>query len=253
VPRPSLFVVSLPRSLSTLLYHAVRRPLALREPEWTTDGEILNLRRFALLAEEGEIEGVRYLEADRDPPRFDRLLSFLDQVVQPAGFAYKDVIQPFVLGAWLAARRTPVLFVDRPVADVAGALLDRGWLYPALAARGEAALPPAARDAVGVHTADLSALLAPHEIERALVAGLLAARHVLAACATQTLAYDDVIHDEEPLAAALASLYGEPVAPPRYLDENFCQQRDEALRRRSSARHGRLAALAAELSTAARA
>ena len=41
----SLFVVSLPRSLSSLLYVAASRALGLAEPGWTTDGEILNRDR----------------------------------------------------------------------------------------------------------------------------------------------------------------------------------------------------------------
>ena len=44
----SLFVLSLPRSLSTLLYHAAREAMTLCEPAWTSDGEILNADRYAL-------------------------------------------------------------------------------------------------------------------------------------------------------------------------------------------------------------
>ncbi len=318
--RPSLFVVSLPRSLSTLLYHAIRQSLALREPQWTTDGEILNVRRFAFLAEEGAVEGVRYVQRDHDGPRFAKLLAFLDQVTQAQGFAYKDVIQPFVVGEWLArqsappvgvnrpaaaasssaaaegataaaaaaerrrsasspnspARPTPaapapaavsassaaapaprVLVIDRPVPDVAASLLDRGWLYPALAADGAAALPEAARAVVaGAHTADLSAFLPPDQVERALVSGLLRARRTLArladpppACASRWVVYDQLIHDEAPLHQALQALYGEDVPPPAYLDDEFCRQRDQVLRRRASPLYQRLQALSDELAT----
>lgn len=54
---PSLFVVSLPRSLSTLIYHAVRQSVGLEEPIWTSDGEIMNLDRFR--ADAGAGEGFR--------------------------------------------------------------------------------------------------------------------------------------------------------------------------------------------------
>ena len=41
----SLFVVSLPRSLSSFLYVAAARAIGLAEPAWTSDGEILNRDR----------------------------------------------------------------------------------------------------------------------------------------------------------------------------------------------------------------
>ena len=41
----SLFVVSLPRSLSSLLYVAAARAIGLSQPAWTSDGETLNRDR----------------------------------------------------------------------------------------------------------------------------------------------------------------------------------------------------------------
>jgi hypothetical protein len=227
--RPSLFVVALPRSLSSLTYHAARRALALHEPEWTTDGEILNVRRFALLASEGTVEGVKYVERGRDGRRFDQLLGFLDQVTRAEGFAYKDVIQPYVVAEWLAAGRARALHLDRPVPDVAYAMLERGWLYPA---RWAAELEPEAGAA---------------DLERRLVAGLLRARRALAAVAGPHVLYDDLIRDEAPLWDALVALYGDDVPRPAYLDAAFSRAREEVLRRRDTDRHQRLAALCAEL------
>ena len=66
LPPASLFVVSLPRSLSTVTYHAARRALGLAEPTWTTDGEILNLRRFAHLEQEGTVEADHRLSPWRE-------------------------------------------------------------------------------------------------------------------------------------------------------------------------------------------
>jgi hypothetical protein len=222
----SLFVVALPRSLSSLVYHAVRRSLALRQPVWTTDGEILNVRRFALLAEEGDVEGVKYIERSRDETRFAQLLAFLDQVTQRQGFAYKDVVQPFLVAEWLPASGLPVLHIDRPVADVAYAMLQRGWHYPAAAEATAAGW----RDAEDMH--------------RDLVAGLHRARRALAAIpGAARVHYDDLVHDEAPLHDVLRSLSGCEVPCPVYLDDAFCRARDEILGRRETDLYRRLAAL----------
>lgn len=217
----SLFLVSLPRSLSSLLYQRLRPALGLAEPVWTSDGEILNLHRFVHLPEGLEIEGLRFTDPDRDPGRFDRLLAFLDQVIVSEGFLYKDVVQPFAAARWLAASRLAVLRIDRPLPDVAWAMLDRGWLYPRAAADGTG------------------------DPERDLLTGLAKARRALAALPGPVVRYDDLIHDEEPLAAALRELYGDlPV--PRYLDEGFAAVREEVLERRRTDRWRRLARIADE-------
>jgi hypothetical protein len=228
--KPSLFIVALPRSLTSLVYHAAREALSLRQPEWTTDGEILNVRRFALLAEEGTVEGVRYVERERDAERFNRLLAFLGQVARAEGFAYKDVIQPYVAAEWLAARRMRVLYIERPVPDVAYAMLERGWHYPARAAESEPGQPAAESGSEA-------------DLERRLVAGLLRARRALAAVAEQRVQYDDLIHDETPLWDALRSLYGGDVQRPHYLDEDFGGVREKVLGRRATDRYQRLVGL----------
>jgi hypothetical protein len=232
--KPSLFIVALPRSLTSLVYHAARGAVALRQPEWTTDGEILNVRRFALLAEEGTVEGVRYVERERDGERFDRLLAFLGQVACAEGFAYKDVIQPYVVAEWLAARPVRVLYIERPVPDVAYAMLERGWHYPARPDGPEPGQPYPGSDPDSEAEADL---------ERRLVAGLLRARGALAAVADQWVHYDELIHDETPLWDALRSLYGAEVRRPHYLDEDFSGVREKILGRRATERYRRLVAL----------
>lgn len=212
----SLFIVSLPRSLSSLLYKSIRSTLGLAEPVWTSDGEVLNLHRFAHLPDGAEIEGLRFTQPSRDPARFDRLVSFLDQVTQRDGYLYKDVVQPFVVARWLPASGLAALRIERPVADVAYAMVERGWLYPRSAA-----------DCDG----------GP---ERELVAGLAHAQRALAAIPGPVVRFDDLIHDEEPLAAALGSLYGD-VPVPRYLDDGFRAVREGVLRRRATERWARLA------------
>jgi hypothetical protein len=231
----------------------------LRQPEWTTDGEVLNVRRFVLLAEEGAVEGVKYVERQRDGQRFDQVLGFLDQVARAEGFAYKDVIQPFVVAEWLAGGRARVLHLDRPVPDVAYAMLERGWLYPARWT-GLDAGPPAGPDPGGEQEADAGpparpggdgasagAAAAGDDVERWLVAGLLRARRALAAVPGRRVLYDELIHDETPLWEALRSLYGGDVPRPSYLDDGFERVREEVMRRRRTERYRRLAALCDEL------
>jgi hypothetical protein len=221
----SLFLVSLPRSLSSLLYQTLRPALGLAEPVWTSDGEVLNLHRFAHLPEGLEIEGLRFTERTRNPERFDRLLAFLDQATVREGFLYKDVVQPFVVSHWLPASGLAILRIERPLADVAFAMSERGWGYP------RAAAEPAG------------------EPDRELVIGLVRAQRALAALPGPVVRFDELIHDEKPLAAALRSIYGDvpPLPTPRYLDDGFRAVREEVLRRRATERWARLAEMAEEI------
>jgi len=211
----SLFLVSLPRSLSSLLYQRIRPALGLREPVWTSDGEILNLHRFAHLPPGCDLEGLRFTPPGHE--RFDRLTSFLDQATVPEGFFYKDVVQPFVVARWLPASGLAALRIERPLADIALAMLDRGWHYPGAAAE-----------------------TAEQDPEDALVAGLARAQRALAAIPGPVLQFDDLIADEVPLAAALCELYGD-VPVPRYIDDEFRTVREEVLARRRTERWERLA------------
>lgn len=217
----SLFLVSLPRSLSSLLYGAIRSALGLAEPVWTSDGEILNLHRFAHLPAAAEIEGLRFTHPSSDPSRFDRLVSFLDHAVVRDEYLYKDVVQPFVVARWLPTSGLPALRIERPVADVAYAMADRGWYYPRAAADSDGGP------------------------EWQLVEGLARAARALAEIPGPMVRYDDLIHDEEPLAAALRSIYG-AVPTPRYLDDGFREARDQVLRRRATEQWGRFARMARE-------
>jgi len=183
---PSLFVIALPRSLSTHVHEAARAALALAAPAWTSAGEILNAGRWRMRA--GEDDGDRYATAE-DGVRFDVWLRFLDDVVAARGRAYKDVVQPFVCAHWLArAEGLRVLRIRRPVADVAWSMLDAGWRYPARAA-------DAGRD----------------EIDR-LLSGLLRARAALATVAAVELDFDALLETPDALSRALATLYPAPHA-----------------------------------------
>jgi hypothetical protein len=218
----SLFVVSLPRSLSSLLYQTLRRTLGLAEPVWTSDGEVLNLHRFAHLPEGSEVEGLRFTDPARDPERFARLGAFLDQAIVREGFLYKDVVQPFVVARWLPGSGVAALRIERPLADVAYAMSERGWLYPRAAAKSNGSP------------------------ERELIAGLIRANRALAEIPGPVARFDELIHDEEPLAVALRSIYGD-VPTPRYLDDGFRAVSKEVLRRRETDRWHQLARIIQEV------
>jgi hypothetical protein len=208
----SLFVVSLPRSLSSLLYVAAAHAVGLAEPAWTSDGEILNRdrvpRRRQCLAPADE----RFTLLGSAPEVFAGMTSYLDTTALRQGFAYKDVVQPFVLGGWDGLGDFRVLKLRRDVAEVAYTMLKREWLYPARAA----------------------SVFEDHPWS--LVEGLVRAEMVLEALPGETVEYADAVLDHEPLETALRRLYPDTsVAPVRYIDRGFnrTRRRLEAERRNS--------------------
>jgi hypothetical protein len=207
--RPSLFIISLPRSLSSDLYRVARQSLDFQEPRWTSDGEILNVDRFAFLPRTLEDSGLKFVRRRRQRDSFRRAIEFLNQVVQPREFVYKDVIQPFVMAEWLQERRFPTIRIKRNVADVAQAMLRHRWLYPArLFAKSK-------------------------NLEQAMVRGLLKAEHALDSISAEVLDFDAIIMDEESLYRALVALYGKKqVRFIKYIDDQFRAKRDEVLSRR---------------------
>jgi hypothetical protein len=208
----SLFVVSLPRSLSSLLYVAAARAVGLAEPAWTTDGEILNRdrvpKRLRCLAPGDE----RFTLLGSRPDVFADMTSYLDRAARRRGFAYKDVVQPFVIGGWEGLGDFEVLKVRRDPAEVAYAMLKRQWLYPARAASLFEANP------------------------WALVEGLVRADAVLDALPGETVDYADAVLTHDPLEHALRRLYPDTrLASVEYIDRGFARTRRrlEAERRRS--------------------
>jgi hypothetical protein len=209
----SLFVVSLPRSLSSLLYVAAARAIGLSEPVWTSDGEILNRdrvpRRKQILAPADE----RFTLLGAAPDVFANMTTYLDRAALRQGFAYKDVVQPFVIGGWEGLGDFKVLKVRRNVAEVAYTMLKRRWLYPAQAASVFEAHP------------------------WALVEGLVRAEAVLDALPGETVAYEAAVLDHGPLEGALGRLYPDaPLAPLHYIDRGF----DRTRRRLEAERRGSL-------------
>lgn len=207
----SLFVISLPRSLSTATYFFAQRALGLAAPAWTSAGEILNVDRYAMLPESVHDMGIKFTLKERDPQRFAILSDFLDQVAVPFGFAYKDVIHPFIVAEWL--RQHPqyaVLRIKRSVPDVAFAMLAQRWSYP----RGAAPSGMEQTDSV--------------------IWGLMLADRELDTVPGEHVNFDDLITDERTVASVLTRLYPGFHIPDFHFDENFRKVRDDVLRRRES-------------------
>ncbi|MFZ0340996.1 MAG: hypothetical protein WAL31_01505 [Gaiellaceae bacterium] len=208
----SLFVVSLPRSLSSLLYVAAARAVGLAEPSWTSDGEILNRDRVPRRLQGRAPADERFTLLGSAPEVFASMTSYLDRAASRQGFAYKDVVQPFVIGGWEGLSDFRVLKVRRSVAEVAYTMLKRQWLYPAQAASVFDAHP------------------------WALVEGLVRAEAVLEALPGETVEYADAVLDHTALELALRRLYPDlPLELPRYIGRRFARTRYrlEAERRRS--------------------
>lgn len=198
----SLFVLSLPRSLSSLLYVAAARAVGLAEPAWTSDGEILNRDRVPRRLQSRAPADERFTLLGSAPETFACMTAYLDRAAVRQGFAYKDVVQPFVIGGWEGLGDFRVLKVRRNVAEVAYTMLKRQWLYPARAASVFDAHP------------------------WALIEGLVRAEEVLDALPGETVDYADAVLDHGPLEAALRRLYPEvPLAPLRYIDRGFARTR----------------------------
>ena len=190
---------------------------------WTWDGEVLNNDRFVMYGGPAHDAGKKFTRPAVDAAGTRRLHAFLDQLVRPTGFAYKDVVQPFVVSSWLAAapRGLAVLRIRRPLVDVALAMLARNWLYPARAAGAKPGEP----------------------VEITLLRGLLDAEAALDAVPAVEVEYDALVRDETALADALQTLApGCAPGPVRYVDAAFRQVAAERLGRRDDARYRALAA-----------
>ena len=221
----SLFVVSLPRSLSSLLYVAAARAVGLAEPPWTSDGEILNRDRVPKRLQRLAPADERFTLMGPTPEMFADMTGYLDRAARRQGFAYKDVVQPFVIGGWEGLGDFEVLKVRRDLAEVAYTMLKRQWLYPARAA----------------------SLFDAHPW--ALVEGLVRAEAVLDALPGQTVDYADAVLAHDPLEHALGRLYPDTrLAPVQYIDRRFARTRRRLeAERRSSLVFRRLERIVAEV------
>lgn len=216
----SLIVLSLPRSLSSLVYLAASRSLGLRQPLWANYGEILNNDRHVLFMGDRRDSGLKFLRQSHSPALFDQVTAFLDDVVRPEGYIYKDVVHPFVFAHWKRLKDFRVLVVRRTLADVAYAVLQQQWRYPAHAVR---------------HTAN------PERAD--ILRGLILAEQALAKLPGEVVDYDDLVASEDPLQAALQRLYPEArPGPVQYIDPAFRTARVAVLARRRTTAYQELAA-----------
>ncbi|MBI3782341.1 MAG: hypothetical protein HY270_02960 [Deltaproteobacteria bacterium] len=242
----SLFIVALPRSLSSLTFRAARDALGLKPPAWAEIGEILNhdlhtLSNWPKLSDSNR----KFLTRERDPARFDSVLAFLEQVVSPEGYIYKDVVNPFVVAEWPGLRKLRVLKIRRNLADVAFAMQRRGWAYPRIVAPSDSPISSAAGKFADSYFWNIAArrLLRAMWHGRAtavicrdaFLQGLICADDVLEKLPGESVQYDDLIASEEPLRQALVRLYPEAAIPPiRYIDDAFRLRYRETLARRNT-------------------
>jgi hypothetical protein len=197
----SLFVVSLPRSLSTTIYTSARCALGLERPAHASAGEILNhlrTRRFVRALP----PKAKFTTREHDPLSFDRHTAFLDRAAQTEGFAYKDVVNPFVVAEWPGLAQFRVLKIRRDLTEVAFAILAKGWTYPGAGARE------------------------PLDPEWSIAEGLVRAEMALAAIPGQTIEFADAILDHTALEEAIEALYpGTPRMAVNYIDDAFIRGR----------------------------
>lgn len=207
----SLFVISLPRSLSTLAYHASRLALELNEPIWTSDGEIMNNDRFVFNKEPVHDSGLKFIKMGKEPEIFQRLIAFLSEVVIHEGFVYKDVVHPFIVSEWLSLTDLRVLKIKRDLTDVCYSMLQMRWYYPAQAAEGD------------------------QNNEDSIIEGIIRAKKAIDSVPGEVVDYADLIRDEDALLQALIRLYPEEnVRKVRFIDNNFRQETDKIIERRKT-------------------
>ena len=254
----SLFILSLPRSLSTLTYELARRALRLRTPSWTMDGEILNLDRMAMYRGPRIDECAKFTTEELDPDLFAQITDFLSEIAVPEGFIYKDVVQPFVVSAWPGLQGLRAIRIERDIAEVAFSMLHQGWYYPREAVGAPAGHPPGEEEPlpdVKVITRYLEAEARTPAARgvpfgdqvQTLVEGLIRADRSLARAPAETLTYEDLVTNEGALTACLTRLYpGDRVRTIYYMDVRFRREHAEQLRRRDTALYRWLRAMVVE-------
>jgi hypothetical protein len=239
----SLFILSLPRSMSSMVYQLAQAALPLAGPAWVSDGEVLNVERYAHFGNAETERSARFTLREHDAERLTQLHKFLDDVTKPEGFVYKDVLQPFVLSEWHGLARFNVLRIERALADVAYTMLRRRWMFARFAARDAKWMQPLSfwqleLCRVTKYSAHLHPRLTQRALEDAVLEGLLRAERVLASIPAQVLDYEHLVRDENSIAKALRELYpNEKISAPHYHDAEFIAERERILKRRATRRY----------------
>ncbi len=208
--KSSLFIVSLPRSLSSMAYYIARVVLGLNAPSWTSDGEILNINRYALYPGPNHDTSIKFLLKEKNAALFQTAIDFLDQATMPAGFAYKDVVQPFVVSEWLRSSEFRVLRIKRSLTDVAFSMLNQGWHYPRFASGSEG------------------------DLEETVIEGIIRADRALDSVPGEHIDYDDLMVDESVLRNALVKLYLNDTLQEFQYTDSFRATGNTILQRRST-------------------
>ncbi len=225
----SLFVISLPRSLSTHTYEVARVWLGLQSHSWAMEGEVINFDRLRVRRGPSSDEG-KFATRGAEPELFQHLLDFLDLVTVREGFAYKDVVQPFVLAAWPGLVDFRVLRIKRDIADVTHSMLHQGWYCPSVVS------PSGHGVARQMSPLSLFSNRQRAGLVRAIAQGLVRADGALDTIQDgMTITYDDLVTDVQVLPRALQRLY--PAASLPAFDDfppGFVQDRDAVLARRNT-------------------
>jgi hypothetical protein len=163
----------------------------------------------------------------RQAKPFYKTTDFLNQLVKPQGFIYKDVTQPFVVSDWIKTRGIKAIYIKRNIADVAYSMLAKRWEYPAK-------LFPEVQNK-----------------QVALIKGLVSAQTALNSIPAIQLDFEQIIFDERPLRETLPSLCNETdFQYINYIDEQFEKARDQILNRRKSESYKKIGEIADNLEAA---
>jgi len=219
----SLFILSLPRSLSSQTYEWVRRSTRLKTPRWCTDGEFLNVDRYVHLAEGSDDSGLKLMRPDVHAIKFREMYTFAEEIVREEGYVYKDVVQPYLMRSFLQKNDFPVLKIKRSLADVAWSMQRKNWYYPSQLSENTSGL-------------------------EALIRGLATMRDCLQSIPGETITFEEILRDERRLYHKLSQLYPyENLKWVRYMDAEFKAQRKVILERRAQTSYGEIMGMIRDL------
>jgi len=211
-----------------MTYYIARVVLGLNAPSWTSDGEILNIDRYALYPGPGHDTSIKFLLKEKNAALFQVAIDFLDQATVPAGFAYKDVVQPFVVSEWLRSSQFRVLRIKRNLTDVVFSMRHQRWHYPKFASRSEG------------------------DLEEMVIEGIIRADMALDFAQGEQVDYDDLMADESVLRNVLVKLYPNVAIQEFKYTDSFRATGNTILQRRSSDQYKMLNEKVEKLTTSIR-
>ncbi|MEL7146119.1 MAG: hypothetical protein AAFO69_07100 [Bacteroidota bacterium] len=180
-------------------------------PGWTSSGEITNSDRFS--PEEHQKHGSipKFLRGDQNLEMAKKVRRLLDLNIKPQEYVYKDVVQPFLVTEWLAAEQYPTIIIHRNPVDVAIAMWQRDWYYPANVTSSGSSL------------------------KKQLMTGLYDAQSALATVRGVAIQFEHLLKDEVVIQSALKDLYNSNNIPVvRYLSPAFKEYSKQIDQRKKS-------------------